>query len=100
MGYYITDALWGILDAWQLTSLQFADTTLYFVAMAAAVLLWTQYVVAYLESDTSFSTLLRYAGWTFFAFEIIAVIINIFYPVMFWFDESGALLLPPGIDEQ
>ena len=90
LGYYITDALWGILDAWQLTSLQFADTTLYFVAMAAAVLLWTQYVVAYLESDTSFSTLLRYAGWTFFAFEIIAVIINIFYPVMFWFDESGA----------
>ena len=90
LGYYITDALWGILDAWQLTSLQFADTTLYFVAMAAAVLLWTQYVVVYLESDTSFSTLLRYAGWTFFAFEIIAVIINIFYPVMFWFDESGA----------
>ncbi len=90
LGYYITDALWGILDAWQLTSLQFADTTLYFVAMAAAVLLWTQYVVAYLESDTSFSTLLRYAGWTFFAFEIIAGIINIFYPVMFWFDESGA----------
>ena len=90
LGYYITDALWGILDAWQLTSLQFADTTLYFVAMAAAVLLWTQYVVAYLESDMSFSTLLRYAGWTFFAFEIIAVIINIFYPVMFWFDESGA----------
>ena len=90
LGSYITDALWGILDAWQLTSLQFADTTLYFVAMAAAVLLWTQYVVVYLESDTSFSTLLRYAGWTFFAFEIIAVIINIFYPVMFWFDESGA----------
>ena len=90
LGYYITDALWGILDAWQLTSLQFADTTLYLVAMAAAVLLWTQYVVVYLESDTSFSTLLRYAGWTFFAFEIIAVIINIFYPVMFWFDESGA----------
>ena len=37
LAYYITDALWGILDAWQLTSLQFADTTLYFAAMAAAV---------------------------------------------------------------
>ena len=90
LAYYITDALWGILDAWQLTSLQFADTTLYFAAMAAAVLIWTQYVVAYLESDTAFGMLLKYAGWTFFAFEIIAVILNIFYPVMFWFDESGA----------
>ena len=90
LAYYITDALWGILDAWQLTSLQFADTTLYFAAMAAAVLIWTQYVVVYLESDTAFGMLLKYAGWTFFAFEIIAVILNIFYPVMFWFDESGA----------
>ncbi len=33
---------------------------------------------------------LKYAGWTVFAFEIVAVILNIFYPVMFWFDESGA----------
>ena len=88
--YYITDALWGILDIWHLTALQFADTTLYFIAMAAAVLLWTRYVIAYLESDTAFGAVLRYAGWTFFVFEIVAVVINIFYPVMFWFDESGA----------
>ena len=90
LSYYITDALWGILDTWHLTTLLFADTTLYFIAMAAAVLLWTQYVIAYLESDTAFSAMLRYAGWTFFVFEAIAVIVNIFYPVMFWFDESGA----------
>ncbi len=90
LGYYITDGIWGILDAWHLTSLQFADTTLYFIAMAAAVLLWTQYVIAYLESDNVFNTLLKYAGWAFFVFEIIVVIINIFSPVMFWFDESGA----------
>ena len=90
LGYYITDSLWGILDVWRLTPLEFADTTLYFVAMAAAVLLWTQYVIAYLESNTVFGVLLRYAGWIFFGFEIVAVIINIFYPVMFRFDESGA----------
>ena len=56
----------------------------------APVLLWTRYVIAYLESNTVFGTLLRYVGWVFFAFTIIAVVINIFHPVMFWFDESGA----------
>ena len=39
LAYYITDALWGILDAWRLTPLQFLDTTLYFAAMAVLVLL-------------------------------------------------------------
>ncbi|MBR4900333.1 MAG: hypothetical protein IKZ46_05280, partial [Victivallales bacterium] len=64
MSYYITDALWGILDAHHLTSLLFVDTTLYFAAMAVGVMLWTQYVIAYLESGTSFDGMLRYAGWT------------------------------------
>ena len=87
--YYITDALWGILDAHRLTTLLFIDTTLYFAAMATAVLLWTQYVIAYLESGTSFDSMLRYAGWSFFGFEIIVIVLNIFLPVMFWFDENG-----------
>ena len=56
--YYITDAMWGILDAHRLTTLQFVDTTLYFVAMATAVLLWTRYVIAYLEGNTSFDAML------------------------------------------
>ena len=89
MSYYITDALWGILEAHRLTTLLFIDTTLYFAAMATAVLLWTQYVIAYLESGTSFDSMLRYAGWSFFGFEIIVIVLNIFLPVMFWFDENG-----------
>ena len=58
LAYYITDALWGILDAHRLTTLQFLDTTLYFAAMAVLVLLWTRYVIAYLEGNTSFDTAL------------------------------------------
>lgn len=87
--FYITDGFWGILYELRLSFLLFADTTLYFVAMAVAVLFWTRYVIEYLESDNVFGTILRYAGLIFFVFEIVAVIINIFYPVMFWLDESG-----------
>ena len=66
--YYVTDALWGVFDEYRMTEIQFADTTLYFVAMAAAVLLWTQYVVDYLERGNIFDKMLRYTGWAFFVF--------------------------------
>ena len=88
--YYFTDALWGILDEMRLTALQFADTTVYFIAMVAAVLLWTKYVVSYLEDQGAFSTLLLYAGRIFFGLSFVVIVVNLFYPVLFWFDESGA----------
>ena len=89
LSYYITDTLWGILDANRLTALQFADTAVYFIAMAAAVWMWTRYVVEYLKSENAFGRILYHAGRTFFFLEVIAVAVNCFYPIMFWFDESG-----------
>ena len=89
MGYYLTDMLWGILEAHRLTAVLYADTVVHFIAMAAAVMLWTRYVIAYLEGKNTFGTVLFYAGRLFFAFEIVVLVINFFLPVMFWFDESG-----------
>ena len=89
MTYYVTDALWGILDMHRLTALQFVDTTIHFVAMVAAVMLWTRYVVSYLESDNRFGMLLYRTGRAFFGFELIVVVVNFFRPVLFWFDENG-----------
>jgi len=45
--------------------------------------------MAFLEGNTSFDTMLWYGGWAFFGFEIIVIISNLFYPVMFWFDKEG-----------
>ena len=90
LSYYMTDALWGLLDAYRLTALQFADTSLYFAAMAAALLFWTQYVISYLESENTFGRVLYYAGRVFFLLEIVVVAVNFFSPVLFWFDEAGA----------
>ena len=88
--YYITDALWGVLDALRVDSaVMFAETSLYFVAMATALLLWTRYVTAYLEKENIFGKALYLAGQIFFALELIAVIVNIFYPLLFWFDDAG-----------
>ena len=50
-------------------------------AMAAAVVLWTRYVVAYLEQDNVFGKLLYTIGRLFFVVEVIAVAVNCFYPL-------------------
>ncbi len=89
LAYYITDLLWGILEANKLTTILYIDTVIHFIAMAAAVMLWTRYVVSYLEEKTFFATFLTYAGFLFLCFQVIVLIINFFRPVMFWFDESG-----------
>ena len=86
--YYITDMLWGVLDSLHLMVLLYIDTEIYFIAMALGILLWTQYVVAYLEENHEFSIFLRYAGIIFFIAEVIIVFINLFKPVLFWFDEQ------------
>lgn len=87
--YYITDAMWGILDEFGLVNLLRADTFIYYVAMSLAVVLWTEYVDAYLHQENALGKFAKLFGRLFLAFEVIALIINIFYPFFFWFDENG-----------
>jgi len=88
--YYITDILWGVLYEHHLTTAVSIDTTVYFLAMACSILLWTRYVVAYLEEDSFFGNLLETFGWGIFGLQIMLLVINNFRPVLFTFDESGA----------
>lgn len=87
--FYIFDALWGVLYEAKLISAVFADTVLYFVAMAATVFLWTRYVIHYLQEKNWLITVLYSIGWVFLAFIGGALILNFFIPVMFRFDENG-----------
>ncbi|WP_158212839.1 ATP-binding protein [Fibrobacter sp. UWB5] len=87
--YYITDMLWGLLDEQRLTSLQFIDTTVYFVAMIATVVLWARYVVSYLNRKNFFEKWLLRTGQAIFGVFLIFIVINFFYPVFFWFDDQG-----------
>lgn len=51
--YYVTDVLWGVFNGLQAVKLLYADTVAYYVAMASSVLLWTRYVILYLEEKAS-----------------------------------------------
>ena len=89
LAYYTTDMLWGVLDSLHLVSWLFADTVIYYIAMASGVLLWTQYVIGYLAEENVFSRFLYYAGRLFFGVVLTVSAVNCFEPVLFWFDESG-----------
>lgn len=87
--FYISDAFWGILYEAHMMTAVFADTVLYFAAMAATLFLWTRYVVNYLQERSWVIKVLYYIGWLFLASMSGVLILNFFMPVMFWFDEEG-----------
>ena len=86
--YYITDALWELLDALDLHQLLFYETELYYVVMGFSVLYWTQYAIAYLNHENLFAKILKYTGWIILIAQLIILIINLFFPIAFWFDEK------------
>lgn len=86
--YYITDILWGILEALKIPVLLFADTSLYFIAMAVGILLWTRYVVTYLDEKDTFGNFLVHAGRILAACVTVISLVNIFAPVLFTVDDE------------
>jgi len=90
--FYIADLLWGSLTDSGIVPLAYIDTLLFFMSMVWSVLMWTRFVVAYLGRNDRFSFILSCGGWILFAFEILALVINLFTPVVFKYSEDGAYL--------
>jgi len=84
--YYLSDILWGFLYERHLTGLVFADTVLYFASMGLSVLLWTIYVVDFLDRKTVLSRILIVVGWAMLLFMLVSLVITLFVPFMFFFD--------------
>ena len=89
LGFYVFDAFWGILyDAHLIQAVAF-DTMMYFLAMAATVFYATRFVIRYLQEENIFQHILRWTGWILLGMIGIVLILNLFFPVMFWFDDDG-----------
>lgn len=86
--YYGSDILWGILEYRKLDQLLFADTSIYFIAMAASIVLWNNYIVAYLKENNTIEKMILYIGRAIGLVSTILVFINIFYPVLFTVDTN------------
>ena len=86
LAYYVTDILWGILESRKLAGPLFADTTVYFAAMAVGVLFWVRFSVAYLDEKSAFGQFLVYAGRIVAGLIAVLAVVNIFLPVLFTVD--------------
>lgn len=89
LAYYTTDALWGVLETWKRSSLLFADTTVYYIAMGAGVLFWVQYTVAYLEEDDAAGRALIVVGRLIALVITALAVVNVFVPVLFTVDSQS-----------
>ncbi len=90
--YYTADVLWGFLYETRIVPLAYTDTFLYFVAMVLSVLMWTRFVVRFLDRKGLFSSFLTIAGWTIFIYQLLNLIVNFFYPIVFAFTKDGEYL--------
>ena len=88
-GFYVFDALWGILYAANLTQAVAFDAVLYFLAMGATMFFWSRFVVLYLGGNNWLMKVLSFIGWLLISMIAVILIVNLFVPVMFWFDEAG-----------
>ena len=86
--YYITDSLWGLLYEAKLITAIYTDTVIYYVAMSVSVFLWTRYVIHFLDEKNIFLKILSYFGWIYLIFDCLALIINFFTPIKFYFDSD------------
>ena len=88
MLYYVADISWGLFYDNRWIALTYADTMLYFMSMVLSVLLWTRFVVAFIDNSGRFGKFLLAGGWIIFLFQIIALIINFFVPIVFGFGDN------------
>jgi diguanylate cyclase (GGDEF)-like protein len=56
--------------------------------MGASVLIWTRFVVAFIDNQGRFGVLLKAGGWMIFTFQLVTLIINFFTPIVFEFMEN------------
>ena len=86
--YYVTDILWGFFESRHMVRMLFADTTVYFMAMAAGILFWTQFTVEYLDENNSAGRFLLNAGRVLSGLIIALTFVNILKPVFFVVDSN------------
>ena len=80
IAFHISDGFWGILYDKHLADAVFADTTIYFIAMALSILFWSFFVYFYLGIKKK---IILYLSGAVFLLQIIPVIVNFFTPVLF-----------------
>ena len=91
-GYFFVDMLWGLLyehrDIPSLFPIIYSLTVFYFLFMLLIMLMWTRYIVAYLDKDGWSSRVLLYMVWGLSILGVLFLMLNRFLPFMFSYNEA------------
>ncbi|MCR5499124.1 MAG: GGDEF domain-containing protein [Acetatifactor sp.] len=96
IGFYVMDVLWGYFYDKEWTMLCNIDTFLFFLSMGVSVFAWVKFVVGYLDDKKMFSTILSIGGRIILGYQVVVLLINIFYPVLFKFESDGTYVALQG----
>ena len=88
--YFVTDALWGVLNALKMPKLLYVDTFFYYISMALTIAYLCEYVTHYLQLRSGFGKFIRIFGNIFAILESILLIINHFVHIFFWINPDGS----------
>ena len=89
MIFYISDSFWGVLLDLGIIPIIYADTVIFFLAMGLTVFMWVRYIAVFLNQNKFWTNVLKTIGWVLFGAEAIALVVNYFVPIMFYFTEDG-----------
>ncbi len=81
--FHTTDALWGVFYSNKANVPLFIDTSLYFVGMGVSLLFWGIFVSKYLATESKLVRPIVFIGYFVFALQMVALIINIWTPILF-----------------
>ena len=87
--YYVVDVGWGVFAGLGWTHVLYANTVLYYIAIAMTVVMWCRYVVAYLDLGKWTGRPLLWFGYALLALYVVLLTVNVFNGCVFHFDEQG-----------
>ena len=87
--FCFADIIWGTVYELRIRFFAYFDTALFFITMGLTVVTWMRFIVSFLNRRSIFSRFLTLAGVGVFAFQILALLVNLFIPIVFYFDEKS-----------
>jgi signal transduction histidine kinase len=90
--YYVADGAWGLFAGLGWNRFLYADTILYFLSLAAFILVWCRFVAVYLGFGTWPKRILAWAGCAILVANVALLAANVSTEWVFGFDEDGKYL--------
>ena len=81
--FHAADGCWGLFYDNKMANALFIDTSVYFIGMGVSILFWGLFVSKYIGEESRLIKPIAYIGFVVFALQMVALVVNIFTPVLF-----------------